>query len=245
MHGRGSTWLSVATAALALSGCSAESPPAAPVEALTEEHSEPLPEWPRDSGLAIKRGLVTMADDVTTFQPCGETAALWVVDQTERMLADALGAEFAERGGTLYLEAYGERLVAGDDMPQARDYAGMFILEEVLYASLENAARGCANPPADYIVAARGNEPFWSVEVQDAHMIWRQPDHPQEIELPAITAQDAEGTVRYHGSVAEHELELLLDAQPCQDTMSGDVFAYTASAILDGVEFSGCARVGR
>jgi uncharacterized membrane protein len=38
---------------------------------------------------------------------------------------------------------------------------------------------------------------------------------------------------------------LLLDAQPCRDSMSGEFFAYAARAVLDGMEFKGCARVGK
>ena len=40
-------------------------------------------------------------------------------------------------------------------------------------------------------------------------------------------------------------VELLVDAQTCRDPMSGELFAYAARAVLDGKEFSGCARVGK
>jgi uncharacterized membrane protein len=36
-----------------------------------------------------------------------------------------------------------------------------------------------------------------------------------------------------------------VDAQTCRDPMSGELFAYSARAVLDGKEFSGCARVGK
>jgi uncharacterized membrane protein len=51
--------------------------------------------------------------------------------------------------------------------------------------------------------------------------------------------------VRYHAAGNGHELELLVDAQTCRDPMSGELFAYSARAVLDGKEFSGCARVGK
>ena len=104
---------------------------------------------------------------------------------------------------------------------------------------------GCDEPAADYVVKARGTEPFWSVEVGEAGIVWRQPQEPKEIVLGAPQTQDAEGAVRYHASSNGHELELLVDAQTCRDSMSGELFAYSARAILDGKEFSGCARVGK
>jgi uncharacterized membrane protein len=145
----------------------------------------------------------------------------------------------------LYVEAYGERAPVADDIAEARAYAGTFVLEEVLYAGAQGQVRGCAEPAATYVVAARGTEPFWAVEVGDSGIVWRQPDEPKEIALGAAQTQDAEGAVRYHASGNGHDLELLVDAQICRDPMSGEYFAYSARAVLDTKEFSGCARVGR
>ena len=50
---------------------------------------------------------------------------------------------------------------------------------------------------------------------------------------------------RYRASDAGHEVEVLIDARSCSDAMSGEFFAYSARAMLDGKEFNGCARVGR
>jgi uncharacterized membrane protein len=110
---------------------------------------------------------------------------------------------------------------------------------------LQGQVRGCDEPAASYIVAARGSEPFWAVEVGDAGIVWRQPSEPKEIALGAPQTQDAEGAVRYHASDNGHELELLIDAQTCRDPMSGELFAYSARAVLDSKEFTGCARVGK
>ena len=92
---------------------------------------------------------------------------------------------------------------------------------------------------------ARGTEPFWAAEVGEAGIVWRQPAEPKEIALAAPQTQDSEGAVRYHASGNGHDLELLIDAQVCRDAMSGEFFAYSARAVLDTREFSGCARVGR
>jgi uncharacterized membrane protein len=75
-------------------------------------------------------------------------------------------------------------------------------------------------------------------------MVWKQPGAPQQIVFGQQQSDDAEGTVSYRASADGHALELMIDAQPCRDSMSGEFFAFAARAILDGKQFSGCARVG-
>ena len=237
-------------AGLAIAACSREPTPASSPEpaavdpALESANAAPeLP--PADSGLAIKRGTLMLARDRATFRVCGETDELWVLDQTESALDKTFGPELQSGSLQLYIEAYGERGPVSDDVPAARGYAGRFVLEEVLYATVEGAARACDQPAPTYIVAARGNEPFWAVEVNETQMIWRSPEEPKELTLEVEPAQDAEGAVRYQARSGDHQLELLLDAQSCRDSMSGDFFAYAARAVFDGAELKGCARVGK
>ncbi|HEX2492310.1 MAG TPA: hypothetical protein VHK24_00955, partial [Steroidobacter sp.] len=216
--------------------------PVAQVDAAADQapSAEPSPE----SGLSIKRGVATLAHDRTTFRPCNERAELWVLDQTDDALARIVGAH-SPRPTTLYIEAYGERTSVDELNAAARSYAGAFVLEEVLYAGLQDAVMGCAEAPADYILAAGGAEPLWAVEVHDEQLVWRQSEEPKQIRLGAPQAQDAEGAVRYRASSSGHEVEVLIDAQACRDVLSDEFFAYTAKALFDGREFNGCARVGR
>jgi len=186
-----------------------------------------------------------LAQDRITFRPCNEKAELWLVDQSDGTLQETFGDEMQKGPAMLYVEAYGERAPVSDDVPEARAYAGTFVLEEVLYAGVQGQVRGCDDPAPGYIVMARGTEPFWAVEVNDPGIEWKQASEPKEIALGAPQTQDAEGTVRYHAASNGHELELLVDAQVCRDAMSGEFFAYSARAVLDGKEFNGCARVGR
>lgn len=203
------------------------------------------PEPPADSSLSIKRGVAMLAQDRMTFRPCNEKAELWLLDQSDGVLRQTFEGEMQKGPAMLYIEAYGERAPVAEDIAEARAYAGTFVLEQVTYAGVQGQVKGCDEPAANYIVAARGNEPFWAVEVGDNGIVWRQPAEPKEIALGAPQTQDAEGTVRYHASGNGHQLELLVDAQTCRDSMSGELFAYAARAILDSKEFSGCARVGK
>lgn len=222
----------------------ATAPPSA-ATTVPQAAAPPAPEQPADSSLSIKRGVVMLAQDRITFRPCNEKAELWLLDQSDGSLQETFADEMEKGPAMLYVEAYGERAPVSEDIEEARAYAGTFVLEEVLYAGVQGQVRGCDAPPANYIVMARGTEPFWAVEVGDAGIVWRQPGEPKEIPLGAPQTQDAEGAVRYHASGNGHDLELLVDAQVCRDAMSGEFFAYSARAVLDTKEFSGCARVGR
>lgn len=247
----------VCSATVLLTACSQqqpEAPAATPENAAPPASAAPAeprmvpaqPEATTDSSLAIKRGVVMLAQDRMTFRPCDEKAELWLLDQSDGQIREAFAGEMQKGPAMLYVEAYGERAPVADDIAAARAYAGTFVLEEVLYAAVQSQVRGCDEPAANYVVTARGNEPSWAVEVGDNGILWRQPaGEPKEIALGAPQTQDAEGTVRYHASSEGHDLELLVDAQTCRDPMSGEFFAYSARAVLDTKEFSGCARVGK
>ena len=242
------SWLSLSIVSVALCACSKAPPPpaatpdAAPVPAAAIPAPAPAAEPPAESSLALKRGTLSLASEQATFQPCGDSAMLWVVDQTDGALRQTFANE--SKPLELYIEAHGERTPVPDGVAAARAYPGAFILEEVLYASPPGEGQGCSAPAPTYIVAARGNEPFWAVEVTEARMTWHQPDEPKEVVIEAPQSQDSEGTVGYTGSGGGHTLELFVDADACRDSMSGAFFAYSARAVFDGKEFKGCARIG-
>jgi uncharacterized membrane protein len=239
---------------LTLAGCSKAPEPArqagpAPLDpptALPEDNGTDT-EPPAESGLAIKRGIATLAGDKNTFRPCGEPADLWMVDQSNGLLVRTFAGEKTADGSPLklYIEAYGERSTTAENLPANSNYAGVFILEEALYAAPDGQTRGCDMPVQDYIVSARGSEPFWNAEVTDDSLTWRQPEEPREISLPAPQTQDSEGAVSYTAAGNNHRIELLVEAQACRDAMSGEYFAYAARAKLDGKPFAGCARIGK
>ena len=240
---------SVCVASTVLFACSKSTSPvpptAAPDAAPVPTATMPPPsasELPADSGLALKRGTLTLAAKQATFQPCGASTQLWVIDQTDGVLRQTFANEPIPL--ELYIEAHGERTAVPDTIPAASAYPGAFILEEVLYATQPAETQGCKEGAPTYIVIARGNEPFWSVEVTADKMVWRQPESPAEVTINAPQSQDSEGTVGYVGAASGHKLELFIDAQPCRDSMSDAFFAYSARAVFDGKELKGCARIG-
>ena len=246
MHSQVAWCVTVLSLVIAIAGCTRD--PAQPVSADAASSQgaalgieEPVP---AESSLAIKRGVMTIAEERATFTPCESETELWVLDQSPGALTQTLIEDQQTAPVSLYVEAYGERAPI-EEMPQAQGFDGIFVLEDILYAGVPSEMRGCDAPAPTYVVLARGNEPFWSAEVGDDEMIWRQPDEPQEIEFGKPQTINAEGAVRYAVSTPEHELELMVYSQPCRDSMSGEYFAFTAKALLNGRELNGCARVGR
>jgi|JRYE01.1.fsa_nt_gb uncharacterized membrane protein len=241
--------LSVCLGSLLLSGCSKQASEPMPVEqappsvATVEPDGVSSPaELPAESSLALKRGTLSLASEHATFRLCAEETQLWVIDQTENVLRDTFKGESLPL--ELYVEAYGERMATPANVAAARAYGGLFILEEVLYAAPSGETRGCEEAAPAYVVAARGNEPFWSIEVADDKLTWRQPEAPQELVFDAVQSEDAEGTVGYSGSVQDHTIEVFITAESCRDSMSGAYFAYSARATFDGRQLTGCARIG-
>jgi uncharacterized membrane protein len=236
-------------ALIAVAGCArkqnAEAPAAPsasprPPAATSELSSGPASE-PAESSLSIKRGVVTAEGDHAMFRSCDDKTALWLIDESEGALTELL----TEGATAAYVEVYGERAPVPDDVPAARGQAGVFILEQLLYAGVSGETGGCEKPAPSYIVHARGNEPFWALQVNEDGMVWKQPEAPQEIKLGELQSQDAEGTVSYRASTGGHSAELLVDSQACRDSVSGEYFAFAARAVFDGKEFKGCAHVGK
>jgi uncharacterized membrane protein len=196
---------------------------------------------PGDSGLSIKRGIAKSAGDHGLFRPCDETAELWLIDEGDDMLAQL----FAEGMKRAYVEVYGERAPVPEDLPAAKNYPGVFVLEQLLYAGAPSDEGTCMPAAADAAVTASGNAPFWTAQVTDNKATWKQQDPTLDIALPTLQSQDVEGTVSYGAKSDSHKLELVIAAQPCRDLVSDEYFAFAARAKFDDKEFKGCARVGK
>ena len=175
------------------------------------------------------------------FRSCDDKVDLWLIDEAEGALTQLLTEEPAK---AFYVEAYGERGPVPDALTAAKGQAGAFTLEQLLFASAAREGGGCEQAAPDYVVTARGNEPFWSLTVTGIGMQLKLPDSPQGLNFTELQSEDAEGTVSYSATAEGKKLQLIVDAQACRDSMSGDYFAFTARAEFDGKELKGCARVG-
>lgn len=103
---------------------------------------------------------------------------------------------------------------------------------------------GCRAPPADALVVARGNEPFWSVRVLGDRLVFSEPDAPDGIEVPAAPPVGLEERLVYRSAddrPGAPNIELVLEDRGCTDSMSGEYMHLTARVRVDGRTMSGCA----
>ena len=92
---------------------------------------------------------------------------------------------------------------------------------------------------------ARGNEPGWHLEMAASEKIIFVSDYGNAAYAfatpePLIDQQARMTTYRVQD--AQHELSILIQGRPCQDTMSGESFDATVTVILDGREYRGCGK---
>jgi uncharacterized membrane protein len=91
---------------------------------------------------------------------------------------------------------------------------------------------------------ARGNEPFWSVTVDGTALTWTTPEMQPGKLLVAERSADADDGIQLTGSDGGKAFTLDIQRTPCQDSMSGERFEFTATFTYDGEKMTGCAGSG-
>ena len=99
-------------------------------------------------------------------------------------------------------------------------------------------------------VQAKGNEPFWSSEVDQGAVVVKTPEKPSGVRYangfwthPDPDHWLFQATRQDSGRVAK--LQLSLAETPCFDSMSGARFPFRAVLERDGARMTGCALEGR
>ncbi|MBU2958084.1 hypothetical protein Q4511_10375 [Paracoccus sp. 1_MG-2023] len=88
---------------------------------------------------------------------------------------------------------------------------------------------------------ARGNEPFWNVEISGGSATYRTPDNQNGRSVSVDRIVFADG-VEYVGVLDGRPFVVNLRAQECQDTMADEKFPLTASLTVRGQKLSGCGQ---
>lgn len=94
---------------------------------------------------------------------------------------------------------------------------------------------------------ARGNEPFWAVELRGDEAILRTPDHLDGVIFSAPEWESL-GSGHWRLSVERPHadgvefLTLEIREEPCQDTMSGERFPFASSVRYGELTGPGCAE---
>jgi len=99
---------------------------------------------------------------------------------------------------------------------------------------------GCAtdasNPEAPY--RARGNEPFWALEIGPRMTLTRLDQPPLEARAPA--AQISPGLRRYAANARGTPIAVAIFERTCADTMTGMPHPDTVEVVVSGRTYRGC-----
>ena len=87
---------------------------------------------------------------------------------------------------------------------------------------------------------ARGNEPFWRVDVSDGTARYQTPDNEKGRNVPVRRIAYAKG-VEYIGELNGSAFALNIRATKCVDTMSGEKFPMTSALRIGSNVVNGCA----
>jgi uncharacterized membrane protein len=91
---------------------------------------------------------------------------------------------------------------------------------------------------------AKGNEPFWSIDVTPSGVILQRPEE-ESLTAEYQPLETADGGVRHFiGDTTAGKLELTLTPGTCSDGMSDTVYGWNATASINGTPLKGCAYSG-
>lgn len=90
---------------------------------------------------------------------------------------------------------------------------------------------------------ARGNEPFWAIDVEGDVLHFVTPEMPEGRTLQGARIAHAKG-VAFSGEDEGRPFNLDITRTACSDSMSGDAFEFTATWDYAGQRMHGCARAG-
>ena len=195
-----------------------------------------------DTDLAIVRGHYVYGHEVRTLRPCGASEALWVDDQTHllRSLHDELTPGHAPYAEVFVVVA--GRLGAAPETGFGADHSQSLSVEEVIYAAGEGF--GCEFDWNRFRYRAQGNEPFWTLQVFGNAMRLSRPGQNDQKWTAMHESRTADTVIFQAASENGSRMELVIQAGPSRDSMSGAYYGLSAKLTIDAQIFTGYALRG-
>jgi heat shock protein HslJ/uncharacterized lipoprotein YbaY len=98
----------------------------------------------------------------------------------------------------------------------------------------------CVVPSAaDEPFRARGNEPFWNLEITRDKLTFRTLEG-SAVNTPAPRPEPVSGGVRHAARTEAHDVVATVLDRACTDDMSGMPYPNTVTVVVDGKEYRGC-----
>jgi uncharacterized membrane protein len=140
----------------------------------------------------------------------------------------------------LFFELAGTR-GAAPETGLGADYAGSFIAQRVIRAEREGF--GCEQDLSSFLYRASGNEPSWQLLVgRESIRFTSMAGDSLSIRGPALTREA--GSVHATARSEDGEINAVLEAERCTDSMAGSVFGWSARVVVGDAVYDGCATRG-
>ncbi len=129
----------------------------------------------------------------------------------------------------------------GDLYRTTQQNEGSVVIKEILTEDYRNLENQCF----DLEFMARGNEPFWHIEVISGdEIIFTDLASSSYLRYAYQAPTQEEDTYLYtltRGQNTSDSLRITIQAEKCQDNMSGELFDYRAEIQWNGNTYQGCA----
>ncbi len=188
------------------------------------------------------RGSFVFGHEVRSFTLCGSSEELWVFDETN---GDARAIHEAMTNAPyqpIFMEIRGMLTDAPSDGFGA-EYSGGIVFKEVIHASQIEESWGCREKYGEFIFKAQGNEPGWSVVIRQDDILFSTVGMVTK-GFPKVPPSRSETSTTYESNSYYHSLNVVITRARCLDTMSDEIFGWTAQATFDGKTYTGCAKQG-
>lgn len=103
----------------------------------------------------------------------------------------------------------------------------------------QSAKKSEAEPNITYTCA--GNEPFWSLQINNKEIVFNHMDMGKTVypyQAPSMQGDTKIFSTASNGS----RIKITIKNTPCEDSMSGAAFPFTATVERDADTFTGCAE---
>ena len=192
----------------------------------------------------IFRGHLVYGRERQSFKACGTNRTSWVVDLTGGELESVYERLAINPHDPIFVEVRGQIGPAPSEGFGA-DYDYQLTVLQLRRASLEGP--GCDEDLRTTEFRARGNEPFWDIDISKRGIVFSDFGRSQKLVFPYVEASVSSGRWHYVSTTQgaeSHRIEIAINEQSCADNMSGAYFSFVAKVKLDGRTYSGCATEG-
>lgn len=205
--------------------------------------AQPTPA-PAESDEEIFRGYLVILPEGPSFTACASNEKSWIVDLTSGELSAVYTRQALNRGDPVFVEFRGV-LGPPPAVGFGARYANQFTVMQLRRAALEGP--GCNEDLRAVEFRARGNEPFWGVDIATAGITFSDFGRSLKLSFPYVGPDVSPGRWRYTATTlddGEHRITIDIEQDVCNDSMSGAYFTFAAEVDVDGRPYVGCAMQG-